>query len=76
MDYGDMIERTKTLGELLSAYADMNNQPTELELWVGCKDGGAALESAADAIEALVRENEKLRARIEKVETLMREGWR
>ncbi len=36
------LERTRALRGLLAAYGNTQNQPTENELWAGCKD--AAIE--------------------------------
>lgn len=55
------VEATDNLRRLLVAYTRHDEQPTENELWCGCKDAALALKSLLAYLAHLEAENERLR---------------
>jgi hypothetical protein len=59
----DLVERAHIHAGLLSAYGTVQNEPTENELWAGCKDAAPVLSECAKEIERLRRELDKTQDR-------------
>ena len=52
----ELVERAHVHAGILSAYGNVQNEPTESELWAGCKDAAPVLSECADEIDRLRRE--------------------
>lgn len=56
----DLVRRALLHVGLLEAYGDVRNAPTEVELWVGCKDAAPLMLEMAAALRSLLARVEEL----------------